>query len=101
MKQVLISYTTKPERTEENARLIQDVVDELKVKAPAGLRYFVLRDENGRFSHFVQIEEGAAPLNEFASFQVFQEGAGERYLEGPVRSTVTIVGSFGMLPNEC
>jgi hypothetical protein len=100
MKQVLISYTTKPERTEENARLIQGVVDELKAHMPAGLRYFVLRDENGRFSHFVQMEEGAPPLNEFASFQAFQQGASERCLEGPVRSTVTIIGSYGMLSNE-
>ena len=62
MKQTLINYMTKPEQTEENARLIQRVFAELETKAPAGLRYVVLRDDGGRFFHFVQMGNDAPPL---------------------------------------
>lgn len=37
MKQILVTYTTKPEWAEENARLVSDVFSELHERAPGDL----------------------------------------------------------------
>ena len=100
MKEVLVNYTTKPEQTEENARLISAVFEELKSRAPTGICYLAMRDEGGGFSHFIHVEDGAPSLTQFASFRAFQASIGERCLEPPRQKPVTVVGSYNMLPDE-
>ncbi|WP_348629585.1 hypothetical protein [Mesorhizobium sp. M7A.F.Ca.ET.027.03.2.1] len=39
MKRHLIRYKTKPERTDENERLVKAVFQELREKSPDGVRY--------------------------------------------------------------
>jgi hypothetical protein len=97
MKRVIVSYTTKPEHTEENARLIRLVFDELKAHAPAGLGYVAFRYGEGRFVHVVEQRDGAPSLQDFEAFRAFQKSAGERWLVRPEVSEVTVVGSYGMM----
>jgi hypothetical protein len=39
MKRTVVRYKTKPEQAEENARLIEKVFQELRTRAPDGVRY--------------------------------------------------------------
>ncbi len=97
MKRTLVIYTTKPEHTEENARLIGNVFDALHTHTPEGLRYMVLHYGEGCFVHLVQQSDEAPPLSDFEAFRAFQKSAAERWLVRPQVSEVTVVGSYGML----
>jgi hypothetical protein len=99
LNRTLVIYTTKPEHTEENARLISSVFDELQAKAPKGLRYMVLRYGEGGFLHLVEQRDGAPSLPDFDAFRAFQKGASERWLVRPEVNQVTVVGSYGMIPD--
>jgi len=59
MKRMLIRYKAKPDRADENERLIEAVFEELHAKAPDGVRYAALRLADGSFVHLVETEEGA------------------------------------------
>ena len=59
MKRHLIRYKTKPERADENERLIKAVFKELRDKAPDGVRYMTLRSGDGTFVHLVETETDA------------------------------------------
>src|SRR5258708_35960518 len=52
MKRTVVRYKTKPEKAEENARLIEKVFQELRAKAPNGVRYLALKLADGSFIHF-------------------------------------------------
>jgi hypothetical protein len=97
MKRMLIRYKTKPEKAQENARLIEAVFEELRAAAPDGLRYVALTLGDGNFVHFVETADGASPLSGLAAFREFQGGVRERCLEPPQASEVTIVGNYRML----
>jgi hypothetical protein len=53
MRRVVVRYKTKPDKTQENERLIDSVFEELRVKSPDGVRYLALRLADGSFLHFV------------------------------------------------
>jgi hypothetical protein len=97
MKQVLVRYKAKPDRADENARLIGDVFKELKAKAPEGLRYMALRLPDGTFIHYSTMAEGAPSVTDFESFKAFRSGVDERCLELSVRFEPVVVGSYGFL----
>ena len=99
MKQVLVRYKTKPEMVQENARLIEQVFQELHTKSPEGLRYLALRLPDGTFVHFVTSDrtDGTSPLTTSESFRAFQSGVRERCAELPQSGDVTIVGNYHML----
>lgn len=99
MKRSLIRYRTKPERTEENERLIKGVFAELQAKSPAGVRYLALKLGDGSFIHFVAVDDdaGANPVTRLAAFQAFQSGVKDRCLELPQSNDVTVVGNYRML----
>jgi hypothetical protein len=97
MKRIVVRYKTKPDRAEENARLIEDVFKELQQRAPAGLRYAALRLADGvSFVHLVSVEtpDGANPIGEIAAFKAFQAGIKERCAEPPQASDATVVGEY-------
>jgi radical SAM superfamily enzyme with C-terminal helix-hairpin-helix motif len=97
MKRNLIRYKTHPERSEENQRRIEDVFAELRAKAPAGVRYLVLRDGDGGFVHLVETEEGSAGVPALDAFRAFQSGIRDRCIEPPRFADVTIVGNYRMI----
>jgi hypothetical protein len=97
MKRTLVRYRTKPEKTEENQRLIEKVFEELHAKSPEGLRYLALRLGDGTFVHFVSVEDGAASVTALDAFRHFQGEIKERCAEPPQAGEVTIVGNYRML----
>jgi hypothetical protein len=97
MKRTLIRYKTKPDAAEQNAGLIANVFEELKAKAPNGVRYLSLRLDDDTFVHFVEAEEGSTPLPSLEAFKAFQSGIRERCVEPPQAGSVTIVGNYRML----
>jgi hypothetical protein len=97
MKRTLIRYKTKPETTEQNQRLIEDVFAELQSKSPEGVRYVALRLGDGSFLHLVETGEGENPLLGMNAFRRFQSGVRERCIEPPQLSEATVVGNYRML----
>jgi hypothetical protein len=98
MKRMFARCTAKPQRAEENERLIEGVFEELPAKSPDGLRYLALRPAGGAFVHFVATEsaDGAGPLRELGAFRSFQSGIEARCVESPLAGGATIVGNYRM-----
>jgi hypothetical protein len=97
MKRTVIRYKAKPEAADRNAGLIEKVFEELTAKAPEGVRYLVLRLEDDSFVHFVETQEGAAPLPSLEAFKAFQAGIRDRCVEPPLPNGASIVGNYRML----
>lgn len=93
----LIRYRTKPERTDENRRLVEAVFAALAANPIAGVRYATLADDQGNFAHLVSIEGEKNPLFELPAFQAFQENVEDRIADGPHIDQMTLVGNFRML----
>jgi hypothetical protein len=87
MKTVLVRYTTRDDKADENEELIRAVFDQLRSNAPAGLRYdaYKLADRSG-FVHLATIDtaDGSNPLVTLDAFARFTTELGERCTEGPV-----------------
>jgi hypothetical protein len=99
MKRTLVRYKTKPERAQENAQLISKVFEELKAKAPEGVRYLCLKLDDGTFVHFAMVEnnDGAHPITSLEAFRAFQNGIKERCMELPQSGDANIVGNYRMI----
>jgi hypothetical protein len=99
MKRTVVRYRTKPDSTEENARLIAGVFGELEARAPDGVRYLVLKLDDGSFIHFVTAETdaGTSPLTALEAFRRFQSGVRDRCAEPPQSAAATVVGSYRVL----
>ena len=97
MMQTLIRYQTKPEKTEENKRLIQDVFRELHAAAPEGVRYVSFSDDDGNFFHFVTVQSEENPIPELPAFKRFQAEIKDRCASAPEFHEVTIVGNYRAL----
>jgi hypothetical protein len=99
MKQTIVRYRTKPDMADDNQRLIENVFAELQAKAPEGIRYMVMKLDDGTFMHFVIVEsdDDANPLSRLEAFQSFRSGIAERCIEQPQTGAATIVGNYRML----
>jgi len=99
MKRTLVRYRAKPDRAQENERLIEKVFQELQVKSPQDVRYLVLKLGDGTFVHFAvaETEDGINPLTKMDAFRSFQNEVKERCIEPPQVGDATIVGSYRML----
>jgi hypothetical protein len=97
MKQSLIRYKTKPERTDDNERLIKDVFAELNSKSPERVRYMAVKLGDGTFIHLVETKDGSNPITELDAFRAFQNGIKDRCIEPPQSGDVTVVGNYRML----
>jgi hypothetical protein len=99
MRRMVVRYKAKPEKAEENERLIESVFEELRANSPDGLRYLALRLADGSFVHFVASDGvgDASQLRELASFRAFLSGIKERCLEPPQAENAVIVGDYRML----
>jgi len=99
-KQVVVRYKAKPDRAEENQRLIEKVFAELHATAPGGVRYAAFRLADGvSFVHVASIErdDGSNPLTEVAAFSEFQAHIAERCQEQPTGQDARVVGSYHFL----
>jgi hypothetical protein len=93
MKSSVISYRTRPDKADENQRLVEAVFAELAAKKPAGFSYNSFRLSDG--VSFVHVVSGdGAGLGELAAFQQFQQGLADRLESGPDREEGTRVGGY-------
>jgi hypothetical protein len=99
MKRTLIRYKAKSDQAQENQRLIEGVFEELNARSPDGVRYLVLRLDDGTFVHFVTVDPQVAvtSIPELEAFRIFQSGHRERCIEPPQSGVATIVGNYRML----
>jgi hypothetical protein len=103
MRQVMVRYTVKPDRVEENEALVRAVYDELHRTAPAGLRYATFRLADGvSFVHLsaTDTDDGRNPLLDVEAFARFQEAIGERCEEPPVVTEAHEIGSYRVFGEE-
>ncbi|MEP6619707.1 MAG: hypothetical protein ABJE47_10335 [bacterium] len=96
MKQIMIRYTVRQERADENTRLIEDVFESLRRGAPRGLTYASYRLDDGvTFVHVASISDpDNNPLRHLAAFQSFTAGIGDRCDAAPVTTILHEVGSY-------
>jgi hypothetical protein len=103
MRQIMVRYSVKPERADENVQLIRDVYEELARTTPAGIRYATFRLADGvSLMHLASVEtdDGTNPLAQVAAFARFQEQVGDRCEGRPVVSDLQAIGSYRMLGDE-
>jgi hypothetical protein len=94
MRQVVVRYRVKPDRVEENERLVRAVYEELRRADPAGFRYATFKLDDG--VTFVHVAEGdQPPLPRLEAFKDFQRDIAARCDEPPVASEAEQIGSFG------
>ncbi len=98
MGEVVVRYRVKPERAEENQRLIERVFAELADREPEGLRYASFRLADGvSFVHVASIDPagGGNPLARIAAFADFTRDIADRCDEPPAAQDAQLVGSYG------
>jgi hypothetical protein len=94
----VVRYQTKPERADENERLVRRVFAELAEVGPKGLRYCVFRlDDGTSFVHVAILGTDDNPLSRSAAFAEFQSGIKDRCAEGPAPSDATVIGNYGLI----
>jgi hypothetical protein len=97
MKTTVVRYQAKPERADENQRLIQAVFAELDDRKPKGFTYQTFRLEDGvSFIHVAIEHEVDDPdsLQEVPAFQAFVADIADRCDVPPVAMGATIVGAY-------
>ena len=95
MRNVVVRYETKPDRADENQRLVESVFAELNERDPGGLRYATFRLADGvSFVHIAFLDDGSNTLNETAAFAEFQRAIADRCTEPPAAQDATVVGSY-------
>jgi hypothetical protein len=97
MKSTVVRYQTKPERGDENQRLIKAVFDELHERRPRGFTYNVYRLDDGvSFIHVVTEHDTSDPnsLQDVPAFHAFLAHIDERCANPPVAAGASIVGGY-------
>jgi len=95
-KSFVIRYQMRPDTTDENKALIQNVFAELAAKRPEGLRYAAFRLEDGvTFVHVGTMPDEGSPLSDTEAFQEFGKAFGERVASEPDRSGAEVIGAYG------
>ncbi len=91
----VVRYTTRPEAAEENERLITAVFAQLADERPDGMRYVVIRLEDGiSFVHVALFEGEDNPLPALGAFGAFVSAIDTRCAEGPTAANGTVIGDF-------
>ena len=97
MQAIVVRYQAKPERADENQRLIEAVFADLDEREPAGFTYKVFRLDDGVSFVHVVIEHDADErdsLQDVPAFQAFVADIAERCEVPPVASAASVVGSY-------
>jgi hypothetical protein len=97
MKATVVRYRAKPERADENQKLIDAVFADLEARQPKGFTYKVFRLDDGvSFVHVVTEHDVEHPdsLADVPAFQAFVAGVAERCEVPPQASGATLVGGY-------
>jgi hypothetical protein len=97
MKTIMVRYKTSEATSDANAALVRAVFEELRARAPAGIRYASYRLADGvTFVHIASVEtRDPNPLAALPSFKAFQAQLADRCVEPPVVTELSVVGSYG------
>ena len=98
MKTIMVRYKTSETHAHANEALVHAVFDELRARAPGGLRYATYRLADGvTFVHIATLEApDENPLTALPSFKAFQKELKDRCTEPPVVTELSAVDSYGM-----
>jgi hypothetical protein len=96
-KTIMIRYRTSAARADENAALIHAVFDEMRARAPSGIRYATYRGADGvTFLHLATVTSSEKGwINALPSFAAFQAQLKERCVEPPVVSELGALEVYG------
>lgn len=97
MKTTVVRYQAKPERAEENQRLIEAVFAQLDEREPEGFTYKVFLLEDGvSFIHVVIEHDVDKPesLQAVPAFQAFVADIADRCDVAPVAMGATMIGGY-------
>ena len=97
MKATVVRYQAKPDRADENQRLIEAVFAELDEREPEGFTYKAFRLDDGVSFVHVAIEhdnDQPATLPTVPAFQAFVADIADRCDVPPVATGATIVGGY-------
>jgi hypothetical protein len=97
MKATVVRYQAKPDRADENQKLIEAVFDELVEREPDGFTYKVFRLEDGvSFLHVVIEHDVEHPdsLQDVSAFQAFVADIADRCDVPPLPMGATVVGGY-------
>jgi hypothetical protein len=92
----VVRYQAKPDKADDNQRLVEAVFRELHAASPKGLRYLSLRLDDGTFIHVVESED-SGKLTGLPAFGSFQKELGDRCLQKPLVCGATIIGDYRMI----
>ncbi len=97
MKTIMVRYKTSQAHADTNETLVRAVFDELRARAPQGLRYASHRLADGvTFVHIATVETpNQNPLTALPSFKTFQEQLKNRCVEPPVVTELPVIDSYG------
>jgi quinol monooxygenase YgiN len=96
MRRVIVRYTVKPDKIDDNVALVQAVFAQLEREKPEGLRYATLRD-GANFVHIAAVDTADNPLVALAAFKAFTAAIKDRCVEPPVTTEMQEVGSYRLL----
>jgi hypothetical protein len=98
MPAVVVRYETKPDRAEENQRLIEAVFDELEARQLEGFTYKVFRLDDGVSFVHVLIEHDdiadPASLQDVQAFRAFVAEIDDRCTFAPLARRAQVVGGY-------
>jgi hypothetical protein len=97
MKATVVRYQARPDRADENQRLVEAVFADLEEREPVGFTYKVFRLEDGvSFVHVVIEHDVDDPdsLQSVPAFQAFVADISDRCDVPPVAMGATVVGCY-------
>ena len=104
MRTVIVRYETKPDRADENQRLVEKVFAQLAECQPDNFRYASFRLDDGVSFVHVVVEPGGGSnpmsLADLPAFAEFQREIADRCAVQPVAQGATIVGSHRCFPTD-
>ncbi len=96
MKTIMVRYkTSSAAQADANEALVRAVFEELRARAPGGLRYASYRLADGLTFVHVATHEADNPLTGLPSFKAFQAQLKDRCAELPVVTELSPVDSYG------
>ena len=98
MTWTVVQYQTKPDRADENQRLVEAVFADLNERQPDGFTYKVFRLDDGVSFIHVVIEhddvENPDSLQDIHAFRAFLDHIADRCDVAPVAIGATVVGGY-------
>ena len=100
MINVIVTYTVKPDRVEENERLVRAVYEGLREIGDPDVHYGTFKKEDGQtFVHVASFPspDKQAVLSTSPAFQAFQADLRDRCLVPPDPQPLEHIGSYGLI----